>query len=63
MAKYKAKESYKKLTPEENYCAYGSSSSHMVLMDGGVIEKDVPNKLLEHLTEVKSKTVKEKGDK
>ena len=44
MTKYKAKESYKKLTPEENYCAYGSGSSHMVLMDGGVIDKEVPSK-------------------
>ena len=63
MAKYKAKESYKKLTQSENYCAYGSGSSHLILLDGGVIEKDVPKKLLEHLIEVKSKAIKEKGDK
>ena len=51
MAKYKAKPSYKKLSDEENYCAYGSASSHIFLMDGKSIEKDnVPESLLEHLT-------------
>lgn len=58
MPKYKAKESYKKLPFSENFCAYGSASSHMRLMDDIVIERDVPVELLEHLTEVKPKVEK-----
>ena len=65
MAKYKAQASSKEVPNEENYCAYGSASSHQRLMAGETIEKDVPAKLLEHLTEVggsrpsKQKPVKE----
>ena len=53
MAEYIAKPSYRKLSDEENYCAYGSASSHLILMDGlGIDGKNVPKKLLEHLTKI-----------
>ena len=58
MPKYKAKKSYKELLYSENFCAYGSASTHMKLMDDIVIERDVPSALLEHLTEVKPKEKK-----
>ena len=55
MAKYKAKASYKNLSNDENYNAFNSASKHIWLMDGLEVEiKTVPDKLKEHLTEIKN---------
>jgi len=50
--KYKAKKSYRKLSYAENYCAFGSASSHSKLMAGESIEKVPPKELMEYLEEV-----------
>ena len=56
MAKYKAKASYKELNNTKNFHAFGSASKHLWLMEGLEVEiKNVPNKLKEHLTEIKNK--------
>mgnify|MGYP003677729421 CR=1 FL=1 len=62
MAKYKAKASYKELDDTKNFNAFGSASKHLWLVEGLEVEiKNVPNKLKEHLTEIKNK--KEGGKK
>ena len=62
MAKYKAKASYEELDDSINFNAFGSASKHLWLMEGLEVEiKNVPNKLKEHLTEIKNK--KEGGKK
>lgn len=54
MAKYKAKESYLKLTNEENFIAYQSASTHLKLINGLKVEiKSVPKKIEKHLNKLK----------
>ena len=55
--KYKAKDTYKDLPDELNFCSLGSASTHTILLAGRTIEynKPIPKKLKETLTEVKTK--------
>jgi len=55
MAKFKAKPSYKDL--KDNFVGLGSASTHLRLLDGMVVEfdKEIPEDILECLTEVKKK--------
>ncbi len=59
--KYKAKAKYKDLDDSCNFNSLLSASTHLKLLGGLVVEwnKDIPKKLKDCLTEVKSK----KGDK
>ncbi|QDP48967.1 MAG: hypothetical protein Unbinned1524contig1003_5 [Prokaryotic dsDNA virus sp.] len=54
--KVKAKASYKKLDNTENYISLGSESKHIWLLEGKEIEikGNIPEKLKEHLTEIKN---------
>tara|TARA_Y100001938_G_C8100582_1_gene441385 strand:- start:6218 stop:6391 length:174 start_codon:yes stop_codon:yes gene_type:complete len=55
--KYKAKDTYKDLPNEVNFCSLGKASTHTILLAGKTIEynKPIPKKLKETLTEVKTK--------
>jgi len=54
--KYKAKESYKKLSDDKNYYAYGSAAKHNRLMAGQVVKiTEVPKELKSHLESAESK--------
>ncbi|BAQ90779.1 hypothetical protein [uncultured Mediterranean phage uvMED] len=58
--KYKAKESYKKLSDNKNYYAFGDSSKHILLMAGVEINIDAPPKeLVEHLESAEPKKKKD----
>ena len=60
--KYKAKKSYYELSNSENFVAFGSSSTHLRLIDGLWVECSPPSELAEHLQEQKSqKKSKDKG--
>ena len=54
--KYKAKESYKKLSDDKNYYAYGSAAKHNRLIAGQVVKiTEVPKELKSHLESAESK--------
>ena len=55
MAKYKAKKSYAGLDDAKNFKSLLSSSTHLKLKAGLIIEwkNDIPEDLNEHLTEIK----------
>ena len=57
--KYKAKDTYKQLSDEENFISLGSASTHLKLIADVEVEfnNKISSKLIKHLTEVK------KGDK
>tara|TARA_Y100000593_G_C4268594_1_gene316147 strand:+ start:176 stop:358 length:183 start_codon:yes stop_codon:yes gene_type:complete len=59
--KYKAKASYKDLDNSKNFISLLSTSTHLTLLAGLAIEYngDIPEDLMKHLTELKSK----KGEK
>ena len=63
MAKYKAKSSYNDLDDTKNFKSLKSTSTHLRLKAGRVVEwnNDVPKDLKEHLTEIKN--TKEGGKK
>ena len=58
--KYKAKETYKQLSDEENFMSLGMASKHTWLIEGSVIEfnGNLSDKIKKCLT-----TIKEKGAK
>ncbi len=57
--KYKAKESYKKLSNDKNFNAFSSSAKHQRLMRGEEIElSEVPKELKSHLESAESKSKK-----
>jgi len=61
--KYIAKESYKKLSDDKNFYAFGSAAKHNRLMSGLEIEvTNVPKELKSHLQSAEIKKVK-KEDK
>lgn len=58
--KYKAKESYKKLSDDKNYCAFFSPAKHQRLMNGESVEiTEVPESLKTHLKSSESTQKKE----
>jgi hypothetical protein len=57
--KYKAKKSYEKLLPNESYISFGSSSKHIKLMAGELVECNPPKQLLEHLEQIGKKENKD----
>ena len=63
--KYKAKKSYAELPPTENFLSLGMASKHTFLIEGLEITYNgtLPKELKDHLSEVKEKEAKEKGDK
>tara|TARA_Y100000310_G_C20518602_1_gene732487 strand:- start:102 stop:281 length:180 start_codon:yes stop_codon:yes gene_type:complete len=58
--KYKAKETYKQLSDEENFMSLGMASKHTWLIEGSVIEfnGDLSDKIKGCLTIIKEKGVK-----
>ena len=63
MAKYKAKVTYLGLDDSDNFNSLASASTHLLLKAGLEIEwnKDIPQELKKHLTEIKN--TKEGGKK
>ena len=60
MPKYKIKKSYLELKDTENVCSIGSHTKNGLLKAGHEVTlENVPDKILKHLTEDKTK----KGDK
>ena len=61
--KYKAKDSYKKLSSNENFMSLGMASKHTFLIEGLEItfNGNLTKELKDHLNEIKEK--KEKGAK
>ena len=56
MAKYKAKVTYLGLDDSDNFNSLASASTHLLLEAGLEIEwnKDIPQELKKHLTEIKN---------
>tara|TARA_Y100001963_G_scaffold27308_1_gene37232 strand:+ start:281 stop:472 length:192 start_codon:yes stop_codon:yes gene_type:complete len=56
MAKYKAKVTYLGLDDSDNFNSLASASTHLLLKAGLEIEwnKDIPQELKKHLTEIKN---------
>tara|TARA_R100001594_G_scaffold46848_1_gene79865 strand:- start:1073 stop:1267 length:195 start_codon:yes stop_codon:yes gene_type:complete len=64
MPRYKAKKSYLELKEKDNLDGMGSPSKHGLLVAGHEVTLDnVPEKIADHLQEIKEKTTKKKGDK
>ena len=63
--KYKAKKTYAELPSSENFLSLGMASKHTFLIEGLEIAFNgaLPDGLKDHLSEVKEKEIKEKGDK
>jgi len=57
--KFKAKESYFKLSDEKNFCAYWSRNKHISLLNGESVEvTEVPKDLEKHLEPIIKKETK-----
>tara|TARA_R100000234_G_C4883740_1_gene128491 strand:+ start:228 stop:404 length:177 start_codon:yes stop_codon:yes gene_type:complete len=57
--RYKAKESYFKLSDEKNFCAYWSRNKHKILLSGESVEvTEVPKDLEKHLEPIIKKETK-----
>ena len=58
--KYKAKDSYAKLKDSENFISLGSTSKHLILLEGEQVEckGSIPKKIKDCLTEIKKKESK-----
>ena len=53
--KYKAKDTYKELSNEDNFISLGSASNHLLLIADMEVEfkNKIPSKLIKHLVEIK----------